>query len=431
MLRGKPNLLLTTIFIFVISLRLSASFLPVETGFAIHKSCPGTFNSYPVVVTNMLNVDSLKLVFNYDENILTYSSSFGINSQMNNGSFNVTGGAGVVIITWKGNAATLINDTLVKLTFRVLDGSQTLLQWNTDESFYYDNENLLETVFNDGAVLINPEIKVVFTQLGETCFGKCDANFQASVTGGTAPYDLKWNGVPGRFDTIQTELCNGENSLLITDATGCELDTIYEVPGLPGPAFRILAEPDTANFLVYLQNPVVRFSLIPTGESHVVEPPFWSFGDGDTAISFNPVHVYDNAKELGEQGVYNVKVTIVNSNGCDTVIEQKLSIQIAQIKIGNVVTPDGNDMNDFFMVANDEYSVEEEYYFPMDKEYEKVEVYIFDRWGRRVYANSNYNNDWSPKNLADGAYFYFVKLRGKYDTDIRKGTLTILNSNAK
>lgn len=427
----KHRTVLTFILAFALYFNLSASFLPVETGFVTHKSCPGTYNSFPVVVTNMLNVDSLKLVFTYDESKVTYYSSFAVNSQLTNGNFRVSGADGIVTITWNGNPATLINDTIVKLTFMIEGTGQSTLSWNESACFYYDNVTLQETTFRNGIISINPPIQVSLNQLGETCFGKCDANYQATVTGGTLPYDLKWNGTDGRFDTIQTDMCDGENNLLITDANGCELDTAFIVPGLPAPAVRMLVEPDTTNMLVYFQHPVVHFSLIETGESHIIETPQWDFGDGDTAISFNPVHEYSIVRELGEQTSFTIKVTVVNSNGCDTIITQKLNVQVAQIKIGNVLTPDGNNMNDVFKIANDKYSPTDEELYPMDKEYEKIELYVFDRWGKRVYANSNYQNDWSPKNLSDGAYFYFIKLIGKYDTDIRKGSLTILNSDAK
>ena len=45
---------------------------------------------------------------------------------------------------------------------------------------------------------------------------------------------------------------------------------------------------------------------------------FWSFGDGTTDIVKNPTHVYLN------NGTYNVKLKVINSNGIDSIIKNQL-----------------------------------------------------------------------------------------------------------
>ena len=41
---------------------------------------------------------------------------------------------------------------------------------------------------------------------------------------------------------------------------------------------------------------------------------------------------------------------------------------------------------------------------------------IFDRWGKKIYDNANYDNTWKPDGLNDGVFFYIVetKKRGKF-----------------
>lgn len=67
------------------------------------------------------------------------------------------------------------------------------------------------------------------------------------------------------------------------------------------------------------------------------------------------------------------------------------------ITIPNVFTPNGDGVNDKFVVENlDNYP------------YSKLE--IFNRWGKKVYSNDDYKNDWTGDNLADGVYYYVLIL---------------------
>lgn len=37
------------------------------------------------------------------------------------------------------------------------------------------------------------------------------------------------------------------------------------------------------------------------------------------------------------------------------------------------------------------------------------EILVYNRWGRKVYESSSYQNDWNGDNLSDGVYFYAIK----------------------
>ena len=71
------------------------------------------------------------------------------------------------------------------------------------------------------------------------------------------------------------------------------------------------------------------------------------------------------------------------------------------VEPSNVITPDGNGKNDYWIV---------------DKaiHYDDIEVIVFDRWGRIVYQAKPYKNDWdgtvNGKPLPDGAYYYLIKV---------------------
>jgi hypothetical protein len=55
----------------------------------------------------------------------------------------------------------------------------------------------------------------------------------------------------GRFDSIQTDLCDGPNIIRITDQNGCNLDSTFQIEGLPGAKvnLKIECEGDTTTVL--------------------------------------------------------------------------------------------------------------------------------------------------------------------------------------
>jgi len=90
-------------------------------------------------------------------------------------------------------------------------------------------------------------------------------------------------------------------------------------------------------------------------------------------------------------GVYEItgKVT-----GCTTVEDKMfLTIQPCDLEMPNVITPNGDGVNDYLRIPNVEF-------------YPNSTMRIFNRWGEKVYENTNYNNEWNGENCADGVYFY-------------------------
>jgi hypothetical protein len=53
---------------------------------------------------------------------------------------------------------------------------------------------------------------------------------------------------------------------------------------------------------------------------------------------------------------------------------------------------------------------------------------IFDRWGRRIYDDSNYQSDWIGKGVPDGSYYFILTTVGYYKTDTYKGSIVVLGS---
>ncbi|GGB90135.1 hypothetical protein GCM10011325_16990 [Dyadobacter sediminis] len=88
-------------------------------------------------------------------------------------------------------------------------------------------------------------------------------------------------------------------------------------------------------------------------------------------------------------GDYTVTLTTYNAAGCALSLSKTLSAAPA-FTLSNVITPNGDGKNDFFVVPVPASSLE-----------------VFNRWGKSVFKASDYKNDWG-KGIANGTYFYVV-----------------------
>ena len=108
-------------------------------------------------------------------------------------------------------------------------------------------------------------------------------------------------------------------------------------------------------------------------------------------------------------------VTVSTAYGCvkDTFVNIRVEEDYT-MEPSNVLTPDGNGQNDYWIVEKATY-------------YDNIEVIVFDRWGRIVYQSASYANNWdgtvNGKPLPDGAYYYIINVPGERQD--YKGSITI------
>jgi gliding motility-associated-like protein len=89
-------------------------------------------------------------------------------------------------------------------------------------------------------------------------------------------------------------------------------------------------------------------------------------------------------------------------------------ITVNNLFVPQVITPNGDGKNDFFVIKDIEKN-------------SPVELIVFDRWGNEVYHSTNYINDWSGRSnngdeLSNDTYFYVLKFA---DGRITKGFVVI------
>jgi gliding motility-associated-like protein len=132
----------------------------------------------------------------------------------------------------------------------------------------------------------------------------------------------------------------------------------------------------------------------------------WEFGDDSISLLKNPLpHIYY------KPGEYSVKLTIESDLLCvDSMRFEKITVDPSELKIPNVFTPNGDGLNDYFVVES--------------KSLRNISVEVFTRSGLMIYnfyGEGERLKDWlgwdghvnsSAAKATPGVYFYIIKARG-------------------
>lgn len=135
----------------------------------------------------------------------------------------------------------------------------------------------------------------------------------------------------------------------------------------------------------------------------------WSFGDGEQSVNKNPLHTYPNVDEIGEVS-YTISLEASSENPfCTDQFDTLLVIQ-KPLFIPNVITPNGDDVNDVFKIQG--------------LTGENWVMSIFNRWGDRVYQAENYQHDWDASEVVAGMYYY--ELENRVSKKMDKGWISVI-----
>ena len=143
---------------------------------------------------------------------------------------------------------------------------------------------------------------------------------------------------------------------------------------------------------------------------------------GDTPLSYNLLH----NGGLGEQELYedlpvgNYPVYIEDDQGCSDTTWVTMEVEVCDPPTPfEAITPNGDGYNDTWIIAN------------IDK-YPNNEVFIFDRWGQRVYHEKGYTNaeGWEVNYMGVGlpvsTYYYVLKVTLEKGEDfVLKGAVSV------
>ncbi|GAA3934107.1 hypothetical protein GCM10022406_18330 [Hymenobacter algoricola] len=165
---------------------------------------------------------------------------------------------------------------------------------------------------------------------------------------------------PGRY-RLTARTADG---CLVRDSTLVTLLGVPALPRLPADTLTCADEPLT-----------LRLPPAPAGLTYR-----WS--DGSTGPAFT-------TRTDGP-----VTLTVRNRCLSATATVQVRRQDCAPLTIPNIVTPNGDQKNDFFRVQA-----------PSPR---TLELTVYDRWGRQQYHAADYRNTWPAPNLPDGIYYYYL-----------------------
>lgn len=124
---------------------------------------------------------------------------------------------------------------------------------------------------------------------------------------------------------------------------------------------------------------------------------FFDFGDGTTSDLPEVTHRYE------ADGDYNVRLVGVRDQ---CVFESAVLLPFYYLKVPNVITPDAKEgKNDTFKILYGDQ--------PAGTSDLRVHLRVFNRWGRLVFEDDHYKDNWAAPGLSGGIYYYEIALNGQ------------------
>lgn len=248
--------------------------------------------------------------------------------------------------------------------------------------------------------LIAPEAIAITSDVTDIkCYGDKNGHMELHAEGGTQPYMYAIDGLTD-FSPVNSfnNMIAGYYVVRVADHNNCE-----------GKMAVLVSQPQKLEVNASVENPFCRHSR--TGKIHLtvtggVEPYlyYWDNYRSDVPEMANI-----------PEGEYPVGV--IDDNGC--VSEEKVvtltDVKVSCLHIPNVFTPNGDGINDQWIIGNIEM-------FP------DAQIYVFNRWGQMVYKAKGNDEPWTGelKNhfVPAGTYMYIIDLFNEEEP--YEGTVTVL-----
>ena len=226
------------------------------------------------------------------------------------------------------------------------------------------------------------------------------ADIQITSSGGTSPYSYNLVGVGTSTTGSYTDVPTGSYTLLITDSAGCnDTNQINVTPVIP--------DIETTSSVDLICNATEGDVLV-------------SSTGGSSPYSYELVGVGTNS--LGNfndvaQGTYILYST--DSDGC---------IDTSEVIVTPFNCPPPNPIEAF---TPNEDGILDYWYIRNIELYPDNEVFIYDRWGQRVYHKTGYTNldAWDAKyigsNMPVSTYYYILKYKSGDEEQTMSGAISI------
>lgn len=212
-------------------------------------------------------------------------------------------------------------------------------------------------------------------------------SLEASVTGGTGVYTYDWSTGSNNSSTVVSPGSSENYDVTVVDQCGVEAEGFVQVivPVYAPITAGLRSTPICTGQSITLQ----IFDIEGGAGSEPTDYTYNWLGTGNfQGAGLNGTVVVNNA-----DGFYTVEITDVCGNFGEASVESLLAgIQ----EIPNVITPNNDDKNDSFQIPGSELF--------------QTSIIIHDRWGKVVYENANYQNNWQGADKKGETYYYIVDI---------------------
>jgi gliding motility-associated-like protein len=222
------------------------------------------------------------------------------------------------------------------------------------------------------------------------------------VTGGVEPYTYIWStGAQTSSITVSPTVTT---SYVVAVSDPCGSPTGFDTVTVFLPSSLPLTTVPTPDLDLCSGDPA--FIAVTASNGSLPYSYLWTTIAGPTVLP-NPTG-NSNSFTPSSGGTF----VVVTRDGCNAFRVDTINILLSECDVipPNVFTPNGDGTNDnlvFFGLEN----------FP------GTALYVYNRWGNKVYENADYHNDWNGSGVSDGTYYYILM---KSDGTSMTGFITVI-----
>jgi len=315
----------------------------------------------------------------------------------------------------------------------------------TDSMRYNGSYYLYDTIGSDGTPILS-ECGLVLNDTLEIVLDDCvkaTLDLLNVTVENNSDISLIWSKYTENFDAnyfIKYEVRRSTNPLgpyLIIDSLFAIDDTFYTdqnvIVSNQEYNYLITMDLDSSLFLKPQSDSIqsilfqyIQASTIDTNEVDLFWTSYWGWANPTYRIlekidngPWKKIHETIDTSFIYNRSLLaaNYTLKIITSDDISEFVSESnwLRFDVPVRKIPNVITPNGDNINDKFFV--NELLL-----------YEQVHFIVYNRWGMKVFEDKSYNNNWNGDNfvsnpLPEGTYYYVLLLSGG---DNKAGFVTII-----